>query len=268
METVPYAKISSSIYYVNSETSINLVVNLMRIVPRKNGANTYIRKMRRDVQYIHPTGGFKVRNISLNFDYHLEIKCESKTYGAGFVMLGPEDLYVFRQALQVFGKRYMTNEDSLYEMREGKLVVKTDHPIGICIDELLYGNINIDAGVYRDLDGNLQRCINMILPDNHGEPCVTHILKRKFFGLIEIIKNMDLYLYAQSLVNYYGAEDEIEVYDIHDKQVYDGKNGDRVSNLSSIVEPKVDADYFKARKKTKSFFDMPTPLKKKEKKNE
>lgn len=222
MNRIPYAKVTSALFQLNKETSISIVVNLLRKIETKSGME-YTKYFRRDIQYTNEKFNGKVRNINLDFDYYLQIKCSSKIYGNNnnqsvSVLFGEEDMYEFRKGLILFYNDYIKYKDKIYFNDNGRLMVNKSIMGSMYIDDLIFGAIRFFPGTDRNINEELYPCICMELLNNDAGSCVTHIIEKKFRGMIEVIRNCNLYLYAQNLALNYGKEEEVTVYDMDSKK--------------------------------------------------
>lgn len=194
IEFLDYDKITDLIYELGQKTILELVVSLSR----KNETTLDRYHFHREFKYDSKYSSRKMISIKRSFDYYLLLsKSDIKESG---VMIRVQDLYLvisrFQEALKWF------ETAGIFSIKAGTkdMYIKTKQQ-SILIP-------NLAAGKYIQLDpvvivwentGEQIQGIRLTL----GHPSVfTDVPINKFYGLVYILTNLDIYGAAQNMVNY------------------------------------------------------------------
>lgn len=187
-----YDKITDLVYELGSKTLLELVVTLSRKNEKTNDRYHYHKEFKYESRYCQ----HKLASIKRSFDYYL-ILSKFDVKGSG-VMIRVQDMYLilnkFNEALKwftsgIYGKR-KSNELYIKETQSSILIPGLPAQKYIQLDPIV---------IVWENTGAQSQGIRITL----GDPSVfSDVTIDRFYGLVYILGNLDLYGCAQNMINY------------------------------------------------------------------
>lgn len=194
IEFLDYDKITDIIYELGQKMVLEMVVSLSRKNEITGDRYHYHREFRYDSKYSKD----KMISIKRSFDYYLQLnKIDVPMSG---IMIRVQDMYLVLAKLNEALKWFETA--GIFGVKSGSrdLYIKVSQQ-SIIIPELIQGKyIQLDPIVIVYENTGMQtQGIRITL----GDPSIfSDVPMNKFYGLVYIMSNLDMYGCAQNMVNY------------------------------------------------------------------
>lgn len=194
IEFVDYDKITDTVYELGQKMVLEMVVSLSRKNDTTGDRYHYHKEFRYDSKY----SSRKMVSIKRLFDYYLQlVKIDTPMSG---IMIRVQDMYLVLAKLKEALKWFETA--GVFGVKSGTrdLYIKTSQP-PIIIPELTQGKyIQLDPVVIvYESTGMQTQGIRVTL----GNMSIfSDVPMDRFYGLVYIMSNLDIYCAAQNMVNY------------------------------------------------------------------
>jgi len=212
-----YNKVEDTIYYLGSNAVLKMNVSLYTN-SEKYGRRSYYQEL----QYYNEKVGEKVINIKRNFDFFASIENLKPINGKKeYIMLHQHDIFLLRRTLNQLFKMFNEEFDNMFVKRNGIVTIRNKiKPIevsGLALGKYLVFSPDISEFA----NGDRVACVRMNLASPHNAVLLT---ESKLCGFLECVNNMDMFGYAQNILNFHGRPAYgTNMYDMSSKQDIEDK---------------------------------------------
>ena len=209
-----YEKITDDVFWLSSKWVIRFNVKLNKYSD-KYGRTNYHREV------MYSKGNNTCININRSFDYYLSIDSTFKN-DSGIkesIYISNTEFYMFKQKLLLASKWFTSSEfDGLFAKKDGKVFM----PRGVNgISMRIRDNIiQMDPFIFESVGGEQTIGLNMYINKYDN----VFIDVNKFIGLVDCINSFNMFLSAQTMLNYIGKPNPGDnIYDMSSESTDDSR---------------------------------------------
>jgi hypothetical protein len=192
-----YNKIEDIIYYLGPNAVLKMNLNLY-----SNSEKYGRRSYHQELEYYNTKAAEKVVNLKRSFDYFATIEnLKAVNSIKEYIMIRQQDILLLRKVVNSVFDIFNDQFDNMFGKKNGVVTLRNKiKPIqfdGLSLGKYLVFTPDINERT----NGEKEACIRM----NLSSPTNFVLMNQsKLSGFLECLNNMDMFGYAQSMLNYFG----------------------------------------------------------------